>query len=74
MFALPTREGWSVNWYTGEVRPKIRKDRKTGEKKVVGELRFKDSFVSTSKEEVEAKAEELKKKGFEVIGIYECIF
>lgn len=62
--ALPTTSGWMVDWYTG----------KTVVTKKGETLRFKDSYESTSKEKVEAKAEELKRNGFEVIGIYECIF
>jgi hypothetical protein len=73
LLALPTRKGWSVSWYTGEVRPRTRK-MKDGTRKVVGEIRFKESFESTSKEKVEQKAKELKEQGFEVEGIYECIF
>lgn len=73
MIALPTTEGWQVTWYTGEVRPRTRK-RKDGTRKVVGEIRFQDCFISTSKEKVEAKAKELAEAGYEVIGIYECFF
>ena len=73
MLALPTRVGWEVTWYTGEVSPKTRK-MKDGTRKVVGEIRWKSEFASTSKAEVEAKAEELKRQGFEVIDICECIF
>lgn len=73
MLALPTREGWTVDWYTGETSPRTRK-MKDGTRKVVGTIRWQKSYYSTSKADVEAKAEELKKQGFEVIGIYECIF
>lgn len=60
---LPTRSGWIVEWFTGNTithRGKV--------------IKLCDSFESTSKQKVEAKAEELKRKGFEVIGISECIF
>ena len=73
MIVLPTTEGWMVSWYTGEVRPRMKK-RKDGTWKVVGEIRFKDSYCHTDKSRVEAKAKELAEKGVEVIGIYECIF
>ena len=73
MIALPTRDGWMVSWYTGEVRPRTRK-RKDGTRKVIEEIRFKDSFCHTSKAKVEAKAKEMADAGYEVIGIYECIF
>ena len=73
MIALPTTEGWMVTWYTGKTRPKTRK-RRDGTRKVVGEIRFKDSYISTSKSKVEAKAKELAEQGFEVIGVCECIF
>lgn len=73
MIALPTREGWMVSWYTGKVAPKTRK-RKDGTKKVVGEIRFQDTYISRSKKQVEAKAKELAEQGYEVIGICECIY
>lgn len=62
--ALPTRSGWTVEWYTGKTitfrNGKIH--------------RLTDIFESTSKASVEAKAEMLRQDGYEVIGIYECIF
>lgn len=61
---MPTNIGWSVDWYTGKTRTKAN-----------GEIvRYKDTFESTSREKVEAKVEELKKQGFEIAEIYECIF
>ena len=73
MLTLPTRNGWMVSWYTGEVRPKYRK-MKDGTRKVIGEIRFTNSFESTSKEAVEKKAEEIRAAGYEIEMIAECIF
>lgn len=64
LLMLPTRSGWMVSWYTGKVTT-------TKRGKVI---RHRDSFESTSKEKVEAKAEELRKNGFEIDCITECIF
>lgn len=73
MLTLPTRNGWTVSWYTGEVRPRTRK-MKDGTRRVIGEIRMMDSFESTSREEVEKKAEEIKAAGYEIEMITECIF
>lgn len=73
MLTLPTRNGWMVSWYTGEVRPRTRK-MKDGTKKIIGEIRLKNSFESVSKEEVERKAEEIRAAGYEIEMITECIF
>ena len=73
MLYLPSTAGWMVSWYTGEVRDRTRKG-KDGSRSVVGQIRLTDSFQSTSKEKVEAKAEELRRAGYEIEGIYECIF
>lgn len=64
MIALPTRSGWTVAWYTGET-----KTRKNG--KVI---RFQDTYESTSKAKVEAKAKEMAEQGYEIAYITECIF
>jgi len=69
MIALPSRQGWTVSWYTGEVRDRTRKG------KVIGKIRMKDCFTSTSKEAVEAKAKEMQAAGYELDdGICECMF
>ena len=47
---------------------------KDGTRKVIGEIRMMDSFESTSREEVERKAEEIKAAGYEIEMITECIF
>lgn len=73
MIKLPTTCGWSVTWYTGKTSPKTRKT-KDGTRKVVGEIRWRDSFESASKEAVEAKAKQLEAQGFEIESITECIF
>ncbi len=65
---LPTTSGWMVEWYTGEVRTIHYRNGRTVDQKV------KDSFESTSKEEIDDKVKELKENGFEVIGVYECCF
>ncbi len=68
MLILPTTSGWSVEWYTGEIRTFYKGT--PWEKQV----RMKNSFETTSKARAEAKAEEMRKQGYEIIGIYECIF
>lgn len=73
MLTLPTRNGWMVSWYTGEVRPKTRKQ-KDGTRKVIGEIRMTDSYESTSKEKVEAKKKQLEAEGYEIEMFTECIF
>lgn len=63
MISLPTRQGWLVEWYSGKsitVRGKT--------------IRLKDTFETTDRAKAEQKAEDLKAKGFEIAGIYECIF
>ena len=70
---LPTRNGWSVGWYTGETAPKFKK-MKDGTKKIVGEIRFGNSYESTSKEKVLQKKKELEDAGFEIKYFGECIF
>lgn len=64
MITLPTTSGWTVSWYTGETR--TRKDGRV--------IRFQNSYESTSKEKVEAKAKELAEQGYEIAYITECIF
>ena len=61
---LPTREGYGVSWYTGEET--INRRGKV--------IRWKNSFQSKSKEEVDRKVGELKEAGFEIVDVYECIF
>lgn len=73
MIALPTTEGWSVSWYNGKIGHKTRK-MKDGSKKVIGEIRFCDSYHSTSKEAVLKKKAELEEAGFEIQYFGECIF
>lgn len=64
MITLPTTSGWTVAWYTGETR--TRKDGKV--------IRFQNSYESTSKAKVEAKAKELAEQGYEIAYITECCF
>ena len=64
MIALPTTAGWTVAWYTGETRT-----RKNGTV-----IRFQDTYESTSKEKVEAKAKEMAEQGSEIADITECSF
>lgn len=61
MLTMPTRRGWTVEWETGEI------SKRTGKP-------LKDSFESTSIKEVEAKQREMKKKGYKVLEIMQCIF
>ena len=68
MIALPTKNGWFVSWYTGEVKTLKYKDGRTKE------IRMKDEYTSTSKAKVIQKAEELKAQGFEIEMVTECIF
>lgn len=68
MFRIPSTCGWRVEWFTGEEKVITRKN---GSQKVI---RFADSFKSRSKAEVEAKAEELRRQGFEPSEITECIW
>lgn len=68
MFRIPSTCGWRVEWFTGEEKVITRKN---GSQKVV---RLADSFKSRSKAEVEAKAEELRRQGFEPSKITECIW
>lgn len=72
-FDLPTRPGYMVRWYTGEVRNRTRKMR-DGSRKVIGQIRWEDTYINSSREKVEAKAKELEQDGIEVIGIYECCY
>ena len=71
-FDLPTREGYVVYWYNGKVIDRKRKIK--GEVKVIGQIRCQDEWYTKSKQAAEAKAEELKKQGFEIAGIYECFY
>lgn len=71
-FDLPTREGYMVCWYTGKVIDRKRKIK--GEVKVIGQTRCQGQWCTQSKRAAEAKAEELKKQGFEIAGIYECFY
>lgn len=74
LLALPTREGWTFSWYTGQTAPRTKK-LKDGTRKVIGEIRFKNSFQSTSREKVEAKRKEIIEQGFEIADdIAECFF
>ena len=68
MLTMPTRKGWFVSWYTGEVKTLKYKDGRTKE------IRMKDEYTSRSKEAVIQKAEELKAKGYEIEMLTECIF
>ena len=65
MIALPTTSGWMVSWYTGETKV----SKKTGKTR-----RLKGMYESTSKEKVEEKKRQLEAEGYEIEGIYECIF
>jgi len=66
---LPTTNGWMVSWYTGEVRTLKNRDGK-----VIKEVRQMDSYESTDKAKVEAKAKQLEAEGYEIEMITECIF
>lgn len=70
LIALPSRIGWTVGWYTGEVRI-IRYKNKNRKPK---EVRVKNSYESTSKEMVLSKKQELEKNGFEIAYFSECVF
>jgi len=61
MITLPTRNGYSVGWETGEI------SKRTGNP-------IMNYFENTSKEKVEAKQKEMQEKGFKVTKITECIF
>ncbi len=73
MIALPTREGWIVTWFTGEVKPRTRR-MKDGTRKTIGERRVTDCYMSTSKEAVLRKKNRLQEAGFEIESFSECIF
>lgn len=66
--SLPTTNGWTVSWYTGEVRTIHFKNGRTKE------VRQMDSYESRNKDEVEAKAKQLEADGYEIEMITECIF
>ena len=66
--SLPTTNGWMVTWYTGEVKTIKYKNGRTKD------VRMMNSFESTSKAKVDAKADEMKSKGYEIESICECIF
>ena len=68
MLTMPTRNGFMLEWYTGEIKELKYKNGKTKT------IRCKGEFTNKSKEIVEAKKAELEKAGVEIIGIYECIF
>ena len=68
MIRIPSVCGWRISWFTGEEKVITRRD---GSQKVV---RYADDFRSKSKAEVEAKAKELRKQGFEPNEIAECIW
>lgn len=68
MIRIPSVCGWRISWFTGEEKVITRRD---GSQKVV---RYADDFKSKSKAEVEAKAEELRRQGFEPSEISECIW
>ena len=59
MIAIPTRRGWLVEYET--------------EKEIKGRKIWKEDIYTQSKEEAEAKAKELKNKGF-TVRMLECIF
>lgn len=69
MLTLPSRNGFTIEWETGEVRVVKYRNRDYGK-----EIKVKDSFESTSREEVEAKQRKLKEQGYKVSEIMECIF
>ena len=73
MLALPSNIGYSLVWYTGETRPKTRK-KADGTREKVGDIRIKASFESTSKELIEKKLLWLTENGFEIVGVYDCVF
>ena len=68
MITLPTRDGYMVSWYTGETKTLKYKNGKTKE------VRMKDSYTSTSRAMVEAKAKWLRDNGYEIEYVAECIF
>lgn len=68
MLTMPTRSGWMVTWYTGEVKEVKHKNGDITTK------RLKDEFCSTSKDEVESKKKELENQGFEIEMLAQCIF
>ena len=71
--AQPMNVGWSVSWFTGEVRPRTRK-MKDGSRKVIGEIRMHGDFYTTSREAAEQKAAELIENGYEEVKIGRCMF
>ena len=61
MLTMPTRNGFTVMWESRYV------SKRTGKP-------LKDSFESESMREVELKQMEMKKKGYKVSAIMQCIF
>ena len=67
MLAMPTNEGYLVTYYTGEIKVFHRKN---GDKlyRVTKDLYFKSAAAK------DEKVAELKKSGYEIEGVYECVF
>lgn len=63
MLVMPSHDGYMVDWETGE----------TYIFRGIEKRRHK-SYTTTSKEQAEKKAEELKQAGYNNVKIYECIF
>lgn len=61
MISLPSRNGYSVGWETGEI------SKRTGNP-------IMNYYEDRSREKVEAKQQEMIKKGYKVTKITECIF
>lgn len=63
--ALPTTQGWLVEWETGEIRLSIRTKTPIAEK---------DCFETTDYSKALEKKAELEKAGFQNVQIYEAFF
>ncbi len=71
-FDLPTKCVWDVEYYTGVVKTTV-KCRDGVARPLKKPIRLKASCYCKTREQAEAKAEELRKDGYEVIGICEAI-
>lgn len=71
-FDLPTKCVWDVEYYTGVVKTTV-KCRDGVVRPLKKPIRLKASCYFKTKEQAEAKAAELRKDGYEVIGICEAI-
>lgn len=68
MIALPTRNGWTVEWETGKVSVTHFKNGRTRT------IKWKDSYETANYQQALRKKAEKEKEGYKNVQIYECIF